>query len=452
MIEIQRKAYKDLIKWKSSPYRKPIILRGARQVGKTTLVRQFAKEFEQFVELNLETIVDKNIFEKTDNISDVVNAIFLHKKIQGSKSALLIFIDEIQESPKAISMLRYFYEKRPEIHVIAAGSLLEFALGDVSSFPVGRVEYLTLHPINFEEYLGAVNPSALLELTKMPIPEYSHDILLRLFHEYAIIGGMPEIVSRFLGNRNIAELSETYNQLWNSYKQDVEKYARNSTNKKIIRHIIDSAPKETDRIKFEGFGNSNYRSREVGEALRALDLARIIQIIYPTTSLEPPIVADLKKSPRLQFLDTGLLSQILSLQGEMIGIDNMNDFYKGKIIQHIISQQLTSLNNDPSFRPHFWVREKKGSSAKVDFIYQCKQYLIPIEVKSGEQGRLRSLHQFIDKCPHHYGIRLLQNKLSIEKVNTISGKKYYLMNLPYYLGTRIPEYLEWFVDNYPIPL
>ncbi len=348
-------------------------------------------------------------------------------------------------------MLRYFYEKRPEIHVIAAGSLLEFALGDVSSFPVGRVEYLTLHPINFEEYLEAVNPSALLELTKLPIQKYSHDILLRHFHEYTIIGGMPEIVSRYLENMNIAELSETYHQLWNSYKQDVEKYAKNSTNKMIIRHIIDSAPKETDRIKFEGFGNSNYRSREVGEALRALDLARIIQIIYPTTSLEPPIVPDLKKSPRLQFLDTGLLSQILSLQGEMIGLDDMNDFHKGRIIQHIISQQLISLNSDPSFRPHFWIREKKESSAEVDFVYQSKQYLIPIEVKSGEQGRLRSLHQFIDRCPHHYGIRLLQNNYSIEKVKTVSGKSYYLMNLPYYLGTRIPEYMEWFVDNYPMP-
>ena len=144
MTKIQRKAYKELIDWKSSPYRKPLIIRGARQVGKTTLLRQFAKEFEQFVELNLEIKADKNIFEKTDNISDLINAIFLHKKVQGTKSPLLIFIDEIQESPKAILMLRYFYEKRPDIHVIAAGSLLEFALGDVSSFPVGRVEYMTL--------------------------------------------------------------------------------------------------------------------------------------------------------------------------------------------------------------------------------------------------------------------------------------------------------------------
>ncbi|MEA1875250.1 MAG: AAA family ATPase [Bacteroidota bacterium] len=450
MVEINRKVHSDLIKWKNSPYRKPLILRGARQVGKTSLIRQFANEYPQFVELNLEKKYHREIFDSIDDLSELINAIFLSEQITGSKTPVLLFIDEVQESPKAISMLRYFYEERPDLHVIAAGSLLEFALGDIPGFPVGRVEYLSLHPINFEEFLGMVNPKALELLERIPVPAYGHDLLLKYFHEYSVIGGMPEIVSRYLENQNIAALSDVYKQLWFSYKEDVKKYARNNTDKKIIRHVIDSAPKETDRIKFEGFGRSNYRSREVGEAMRALDLAQVVQLIYPTTSLEPPLLADLKKRPRLQFLDTGLLSQILSLQREMIGIKDLNGFYKGKIIQQLVSQQLISLQHDPSYRPHFWVREKKESSAEVDLVYHYEQYVIPIEIKSGEQGRLRSLHQFIDRCPHHYGIRLLANYFSVENVKTISGKEYWLMNLPYYLATRIPEYIKWFVTNHSI--
>ena len=219
---------------------------------------------------------------------------------------------------KAIKLLRYFYEDLPELYVIAAGSLLEFALKEVASFPVGRVDYLYLHPINFIEYLVAKNNQvALNELNTIPLNDYAHDVLLNIFHEYSVIGGMPEIVERFITSENISVLTKIYNRLWQAYKDDVEKYAKTNSDKKVIRHVINSAPYENDRIKFEGFGSSNYRSREVGEALRALDLANIIMLIYPSTGLIPPIIPNLKKRPRLQFLDTGLLNQVLMIQAEM---------------------------------------------------------------------------------------------------------------------------------------
>lgn len=446
-MKIQRKSYARLIEWKEDPNRKPLLLRGARQVGKTTLVREFANEFTNYIELNLERESDINLFQ-TDDIDKLLNAAFLLKGIQPSKSPTLLFIDEIQESPKAIQLLRYFHEEKPELFVIAAGSLLEFALNKVPSFPVGRIEYLYIHPLNFEEFLGAIgNKGALDVLQTIPIPDYAHSILLNLFNEYAVIGGMPEVVKNYVKNKNISSLSKTYNRLWQSYKDDVAKYASTEIERKIIRHVIDIAPYETDRVKFEGFGKSNYKSREVGEALRALDLAKIIQLVYPTTMVDSPIIPDLKKRPRLQFLDTGMLNQILLLQGEMILLKDLNDFHRGKIIQHLVSQELISIHDETPYKPHFWVREEKDSNSEVDIIYQSGKYLFPIEIKSGKQGTLRSLHQFVERTNHPYAVRLYAGDFSIEEAKTPAGKSYYLMNLPYYLAAKLPDYLSYFMKE-----
>ena len=443
-----RKAYTKLLEWKESKNRKPLLIRGARQVGKTTLVRQFSKEFHSYIELNLEHETDRNIFE-IDAIHDILNAIYLLKGFKSTNASTLLFIDEIQESPKAIQQLRYFYEDFPNLYVVAAGSLLEFTLDKVPSFPVGRVEYLYLHPLNFMEYLKAIqNEQAISVINTIPLPGHAHQILLRLFHDYAIIGGMPEVVDIYIEHKNMASLGKYYNRLWQAYKDDVEKYATNATEKKIIRHIIETAPFETDRIKFDGFGKSNYRSRDVGEALRALDLAKIIQLIYPTTSIVPPITPDLKKRPRLQFLDTGMINHVLLLQGEMIGIQDLNDFYRGHTIQHLVNQELTSLYEDTPFKPHFWVREKKDSNAEVDLVYRFKNYVVPIEIKSGKQGTLRSLHQFVERTNHPYAIRLYAGAFSIEQHKTPEGTPYLLMNLPYFLGCKIPEYVDYFMTYY----
>ncbi len=448
-MNIQRDAYQKLLEWKGRVNRKPLILRGARQVGKTTLIRQFAKEFGNYIELNLEREIDSNLF-KADDVNKVLNAAYLLKGIAPNNKPTLLFLDEIQESPKAIQLLRYFYEEKPDLYVIAAGSLLEFTLNKVSSFPVGRVEYLYLHPLSFEEYLGAIKQTEAIKAShNIPIPDYAHSVLLNQFHEYAIVGGMPEVVNRYIKDKNLAVLANIYNALWQSYKDDVEKYAKNDTEKKVMRHIISSAPNNIDRIKFEGFGNSNYRSREVGEALRALSLAKIIQLIYPTTSLNPPLEPNLRKSPRLQFLDTGMLNNILLLQGDMIGVNDLNDFYRGKIIHHLVCQELISTYNNQTYLPHFWVREKKDTSSEVDLIYQHGKYLIPVEVKSGKQGRLRSLHQFIENTNHPYAIRLYAGEFSVEKHKTPTGKAYLLMNMPYFLGAKIPEYAEYLIKNYP---
>lgn len=442
-----RKIYDKLLKWKNSERRKPLVMRGARQVGKSTLIREFSKEFDFFIELNLERKEDLLVFD-LDKVTEILDLLLIKNEVSLQKGQLLLFIDEIQESPKAISLLRFFYEDLPDLHVICAGSLLEHVIENIPSFPVGRIQQMVLHPFDFEEFMGAKGNSQLVEqLDEIPIKPFLHDTLLKHFHEYAMVGGMPEVVKTLVANKNYLELYEVYDEIWQTYKDDIEKYGRNSTEKKVLRHIVETAAYEKDRITLAGFGNSNYKSREVSEALLALDKARLIQTIYPTISTIPPQEIDSKRKPRLQFLDTGLLNYIMKIQAEFIGITSLNDFYRGKIIQHLVYQLIQSQNSSVGFKLHFWVREKVNSSSEVDLIYQYKQYLIPIEVKSGSQGRLRSLHQFMENTNHPYAIRLLANKLSVEQVSTPGGKEYMLLNLPYYLSTLIEQYIEWFVSG-----
>lgn len=443
-----RKLYQYLLDWKEKPDHKPLIIRGARQVGKSTLVSEFGKEFRHFISLNLEKSEDRRFFDNLERTKDIIEAIFLRSGTPMTGEPTLIFLDEIQESPKAVSQLRYFFEDFHSLHVIAAGSLFEFAIKKVPSFPVGRVEQVVLHPFDFEEFLLATGLQDVLnELNKIPVKNYAHETLIELFNLYAIIGGMPEVIKRYIEEKSLINLGDIYSNLWQSYRDDIEKYASNSTERKIIRHIIDTAPAEKERITLAGFGNSSYRSREAGEALRALDMARIIQLIYPSTSIEPPAIPDLKRKPRLQFLDTGLLNYSLDHQSEMIGLRDLNGFCRGRIIQHLTAQQFQVRSLSPLFRPLFWVREKANSNAEVDLLHRYNKFLIPVEVKAGGHGMLRSLHQFVERSKHKYAVRLLANNCSIEKLKTPSGIPYLLMNMPYYASTKIHQYVQWFVEN-----
>ncbi|WP_158861320.1 ATP-binding protein [Lunatibacter salilacus] len=448
----KRQAFSYLIQWKNSiDKRKPLIIRGARQVGKTTLVKDFAKTYEHSILLNLEKTLDRAFFEDLEDVHSIAEALFLSNNIRSEKTGeTLLFLDEIQESPKAIHLLRYFYEEIPQLHVIAAGSLLEFALKDVRSFPVGRVQFLYLHPLNFLEYLEAVGNKAAIERTnEIPIKKSVHKVLMGLFHRYAIIGGMPEIIRTELSKNNLADLPQIYESIWGTYKSDIEKYAGNDNERKIIRHLMETAPLALDqRIKFQGFGNSNYRSREVGECFRSLEHARILRLIYPTKDLKPPVQADIKKAPRVQMLDTGLVNYTLGIQGQLLGMEDFGSAYKGSLIPHLVTQELISLQVYSDQKPNFWVREKNQSSAEVDLVYVWQDKIIPIEIKSGATGSLRSLHQFVEIADHPYAVRIYGGIFQVEKTQTPQGKPYLLMNLPYYLGTKIRENIEWFIKNH----
>lgn len=441
---IQRIIINELKAWKDKEQRKPLVLRGARQVGKTTTVNLFAQDYKQYIYLNLEEEQDATLFLQYRSVDTLVQAIFFEKKMLLNETDTLIFIDEIQEVPEALNMLRYFYEKYPQYSVIAAGSLLESLFNTKISFPVGRVEYKVLHPLSFPEFLSAMDEVQALELYHtVPMPAFAHNRLLSLFHTYTLIGGMPEVVSNYAKNRDIVALSPIYDSLIGAYLDDVEKYTSVPNQTQIMRHAIRSVFMEAgNRIKFNGFGNSTYGSREMGEALRTIEKAMLISLVYPTTQTELPFMPDIKKSPRLQVLDTGLLNYSAHLQKDIFGTDDLNNVYKGHIAEHIVGQELLSYQTSILQKPLFWVNEKKDSVAELDFLSLINGEIIPIEVKSGATGRLRSLHSFMDLYKGEVAVRLYAGEISRNSVETLKGKHYSLVNLPYYLTGKIGEYLK----------
>lgn len=438
---IYRKVLEQLQNWKNTPNKKPVILRGARQVGKSFVVKELSKTYQQKILLNFERIEDKETFESR-KLADFIDYIYL-KNGYSKDIKTLLFIDEIQESYKAIDSLRFFYEDYPFIDVISAGSLLEFALKNIKSFPVGRVHQIAVNPVSFEEFLNASQPQLVAYFNTVPIAVVAHELILEQFHLYTMLGGMPEVVSHFLSTKNHYKTQEIYNDLWQGYKQDAEKYAKNETDKKVIRHILNTSHFEKDRIKFNLFGQSSYKSREVSEAFSSLEMAKIIRPIHPTTQTSFPAIPNFKRSPRLQYLDTGLLVFLLNVQSDLIGIKDLSDFMRGKLIQHVVSQEFIALQKDFQYQPLFWVRENYNSNAEIDNLYIGNDFILPIEIKSGHSGRLRSLMQFIDEASINKGVRLSANLFSVEEIKTLNQKAFTLFNIPYYHATKIKEYLNF---------
>ena len=273
--------------------------------------------------------------------------------------------------------------------------------------------------------------------------------LIELFKTYTLIGGMPEVVQHYIQNRNLTALSSIYESLIVSFINDVEKYGRNKNMVQVIRHAIKSAfPEAGNRIKFAGFGHSNYGSREMGEALRMLERIHYLQLVYPATVTQLPLIHDKKKSPRLQLLDTGLLNFFGGIQKDLLGSTNLESVYQGKVIEHIVGQELLASKSNVLHQLQFWTRERNDSVAQVDFLLPFNGMLIPVEVKSGTTGRLRSLHLFMDAAPHGYAVRLYGGNFAVDELQTFAGKPFTLLNLPYYLAGKIEDYLTWLVENH----
>ena len=446
----QRNAVKELLKWKTSNGRKPLVLRGARQVGKTTVVDIFAENYAQYIYLNLEREKDREVFTKYGSIDEIVQYIFLQfNKNLDKTSDTLLFIDEIQIEPKAVAMLRYFYEEYTDLHVIAAGSMLETLFDRGINFPVGRVDFLKIHPVSFEEFLGAMNEKQALELyNKFPLPAFAHAKLLQLFHTYTLIGGMPEIVEKYAENKNISSLSNIYESLIATYFDDVERYAKNTNQIQLVRHAIRSSFYEAGtRIKYQGFGASSYNSREMSEVLRMLEKTMLINLVFPTTQAAAPFMPDIKKSPKLQALDTGLVNYFSGLQKELFGTRNLNAHYQGKIAEHIVGQEILASNYNILYTLRFWVRDKKQSDAEVDFLYRFDGKMIPIEVKSGTSGKLRSLLQFLEMSDISVAVRFYAGHIQVEEHKTLNGKPFKLINIPYFLAGKLNKYLEYFLTE-----
>lgn len=433
----RRIALENLREWALKAERKPLVLRGARQVGKTTLVEMFAADFDHYIYLNLEEKDNAELFATDSTFDDLLAGIFFKAKLPVDSPRTLIFIDEIQTEPKAVQALRYFYEKRPDLYVIAAGSLLESLMGRHISFPVGRVEYMALHPCTFVEFLSAIGEEMLAsQVDKVAVPQSLHSYTLDLFKKYMIIGGLPEVVANYAQYHDMVRLSDVFNALLSGYRDDVEKYADNRKEQDSIRYILNYGwTSAGHRIQFAKFTNSSFKSADVSNAFRTLEKTLLLELVYPLTSTSFPILPDLKKSPKLLWLDTGLVNYVAGMQEELLFTTDSDELWNGDIAEHIVAQELLGATTTFGEKRLFWVRDARNSQAEVDFVIRYKSHLLPIEVKTGANSKLRSLHLFMEESKENIALRLWNGPMTSDVITRSDGRPFTLYNIPlYYAG------------------
>ena len=433
----RRIALENLREWALKAERKPLVLRGARQVGKTTLVEMFAADFDHYIYLNLEEKDNAELFATDSTFDDLLAGIFFKAKLPVDSPRTLIFIDEIQTEPKAVQALRYFYEKRPDLYVIAAGSLLESLMGRHISFPVGRVEYMALHPCTFVEFLSAIGEEMLVsQVEKVAVPQSLHSYTLDLFKKYMIIGGLPEVVANYAQYHDMVRLSDVFNALLSGYRDDVEKYADNRKEQDSIRYILNYGwTSAGHRIQFAKFTNSSFKSADVSNAFRTLEKTLLLELVYPLTSTSFPILPDLKKSPKLLWLDTGLVNYVAGMQEELLFTTDSDELWNGDIAEHIVAQELVGATTTFGEKRLFWVRDARNSQAEVDFVIRYKSHLLPIEVKTGANSKLRSLHLFMEESKENIALRLWNGPMTSDVITRSDGRPFTLYNIPlYYAG------------------
>lgn len=442
-----RNALYDLKKWKESRNRKPLVIRGARQVGKTTLVKLFSVQFSSFIYLNLEKPADRRYFDSSLNVRQIVRHL-VNEGYQVTPGSTLLFIDEIQNSPDAVQALRYFYEELPEIHVIAAGSLLERLFMQGKTFPVGRVEYLTLRPCAFDEFLGANGLSSFAEqIRACDVPLSLHQKLLPLFNDYMYVGGLPDAINAYTASQGIYPPPGLYEDLLTAYLDDVEKYSsvKQLTGKVLLTVLQRGWHYAASRITFTNFANTAFRSREVSAALKLLEQVFLLELVYPVCNVNPPPEPDYRKRPKLLWFDTGLVCHAAKLFFDPTGFiwdQDLNVSFRGSITEHVIGQELIAHETRPLTARYFWVREARNSSAEVDFLFLSERYgLIPIEVKSGTNAHLKSLHLFMENASAPVAVRFWPKPLQVDEIE-LKERKFKLISAPYYFAGSMDSLLR----------
>lgn len=392
-----------LAQWVNDEERKPLLLRGARQVGKTFAARCLGKKFVSYVEINCEEMTECHVvFEKDLHPDRIIRelSLLVGKEIVPGKT--LLFIDEIQEVPRAITALRYFYEKLPQLHIIAAGSLLDFALEQVG-MPVGRVDSFYMYPVSWLEFLREKEGEMLYQTLAehsidIPMPESIHQKLLNLLGEYFAIGGMPKVVSLWIDKQDPFLCFKAHQSLLDAYRQDFEKYAK-KYQIKYVELLFDQVPRQLgQKFKFSALPG-NYRKRELMPCFDLLSKANVLHPIYHTGAHGLPLGAevDLEKF-KATFLDIGLAQSLLGLDLKAWFLTPNQAFInQGAIVEAFVGQELLVYSQVFQKKSlYYWQKESASSQAEVDYIIQQGNNIIPVEVKSGRTGQLKSLREFLN--------------------------------------------------------
>lgn len=410
---MKRDLEKHLRDWVTHPLRKPLILRGARQVGKSWLARELGKIFESYIEINFEKEPSlKLLFQGDINLNHITEKISIIKKQTIIPGKTLLFLDEIQECEDAFKYLRYFKEELPELHVIAAGSLLDFTIEKIG-MPVGRVEFLSVHPLSFGEYLNALGEDGLREqIQTQDVHEIFHQPLLEHIRYYYWLGGMPSVISAWKEHRNPEYCLEIQDQIIQAYRYDFEKYAKRNQIE-FIEKVFSAIPLLIGRkFKYTDI-DSEVRSTTLKTALFKLQSAGIAHIVYHSSGQGQPLAAahDEKKFKVFLF-DIGLTQRLLGLELSDWLLKPLEIHYIGAIAKQFVAQEIIAYSSRKTAESlYYWHRESRNSNAEVDFLTIQKGYVIPVEVKSGSTGSLKSLHTFLESHPNSpYAIKISEQR------------------------------------------
>lgn len=413
-----------LSEWKNDISKKPLLIRGARQVGKSSAVRNLSKEFRYYIEINFDQQLSlHSIFQGDLNPVEICEKIAVLTKTPVVSGETLLFFDEIQSCIPAISSLRYFYEQMPGLHVIAAGSLLEFAMEELPSYAVGRIRSVYMYPFSFDEFLIAMGESALLEErnkadNQHPLHPLMHEKLLMYLKKFLLTGGMPEAVANFVRNSDLLIVQQVLDDLLESLKSDFSKYKKKIPGTRIVE-VFESAGAQTGN-KFVYYNAIPSGSvQQVKDALELLILAGLVIPVTHTNANGIPLGAEANdKKRKMILLDTALYQRINGLDLSEILISN--DFSlinKGNIAEMFVGLELLKYQNP--FQKHrlfYWQREAKSANAEVDYIIQKHETILPVEVKSSGKGSMQSLFQFLKEKKKQKGIRI-----SLENFSSVDG-------------------------------
>lgn len=432
---MKRSIEDELNYWKSEPLRMPLLIRGARQVGKSFTVEKFGEEnFAQTVTINFELKpVLRDCFRDLDP-KKIIREVELALKVQIRPGTTLLFLDEVQFCPEAIASLRYFKELMGELHVIAAGSLLEFALVDKSiSFPVGRLQSIYMRPLSFLEFLKVMEEDQLVQFIldfqwSIEIGQAVHERFLELLKIYFFVGGMPGAIAKYQATDSLLDCQNYLRTLIDLYRVDMAKYAT-KTQYRHLQILFDRAPESVGlRFKYS-FIDPDIKSRDLQTALDQLTWAGLLNPVLATSAGGLPLQSQVKsKVQKLIYLDIGMLQSALKVDPLLFFREDLTLIHSGALAEQFVGQELIAYANPHDrMQLYFWEREKKDSAAEVDYVVPIGPYIIPIEVKAGAAGKLRSMNVFLKEKKSAFGIRIC---------SAMPQKSHPIITLPFYLVSQ----------------
>lgn len=409
-----------LSEWAARPEHKPILLRGARQVGKSTAVQHLGESFKYYVEINLEKQAYYTDLFKTDlDVKRIVPQLAAMCGIPIVPNETLLFIDEIQESREAIMALRYFKEDMPDLHVVAAGSLLEFVLDDIPTFGVGRIHSMYMFPMTFDEFLLANGEQLLMEARNhahadAPLPTPLHDKLVGLVRTFMLVGGMPESVAKWVQTHDFLQCQEVQDDIITGYEADFPKYKKKVDPQLMIATMRSAATQATKKFVYSRVPGE-YKTAEVKKSLDLLIKAGILIPVTHTSGNGLPLGDEADEGIRkMLLLDTGLMLRLLNMTtgdtsaitAQILTATAADLVNKGPVAEMLAGLELLHhLSPNLHHDLYYWVRQAKNSTAEIDYLFSWNTQVLPFEVKAGVQGGMKSLWDFMREKKLHQAIR-----------------------------------------------